>query len=177
MKHERTAEATGKERRPGDSRQLAAGMYCEYLSELRQIQGDLPGQGTFMERFESVWEAEDTVWHFLYDGKNVAGFVVIGLYPNCHPAADYYIEEAYVTPSFRGRGLMKDFILRHTREHGTVYCMFVLTKNVKASAYWDYVFSLAGYEPLLLSEVAKPEPLLVQKGYRAKEKKRKGWTL
>ena len=161
----------------GEIRPAIAGMYCEYLAELQQIQGGLPGQGTFMERFRALWEAEDSSWHFLYDGKDVAGFVVIGLYPNCHPAADYYIEEAYVSPSFRGRGLMKDFILRHTREHGTVYCMFVLTKNVKASAYWDYVFSLAGYEPLLLSEVAKPEPLLVQKGYRAKEKKRKGWTL
>ena len=159
-------------------RPVVAGLYCEYLAELQQIQGGLPGQGTFMERFGALWEAEDSSWHFLYDGDKLAGFVVTGVYPNCHPAADFYIEEAYVSPSSRGKGLVKEWLFRHIKEFGgSVYCLFVLTKNKKAVGFWDHVFNLAEFNPLELSEVAEPDPMLVQKGYKSVWKRRRGWTL
>lgn len=153
-----------------DLKPVAARLYFEYLSELMAIQGALPGQGTFMERFEAEWEAEDSYWYFLHDGDELVGFVVVGQYPNCHPAADYYIEDVYVHPMYRGKGLVRDFLIQHMKETGgSVYCLFVLVKNTMAARFWDHVFTLAGYEPLALSEIAKPEPLLIQKGYRAKE--------
>ena len=153
-------------------------LYCEYLSELMSIQGALPGQGTFGERFRALWDAEDTSWHFIYEGDRLVGFMATGHFPNCHPAADHYIEDAYITPPYRGRELMKEALFSHMKEFGgSVYCLFVLTKNTAAARFWDHVFALAGYEPWPLSEVGRPEPLLVQKGYREKWKKRKGWAL
>ncbi|MBQ7918799.1 MAG: GNAT family N-acetyltransferase [Lachnospiraceae bacterium] len=57
----------------------------------------------------------------------------------------YEIEELYVRPEYRGRGIGRDVLLRQLRQVDGTLSFHVLKANEKAVAIWEHVLSEAGY--------------------------------
>ena len=147
-----------------------AQMYS-YLDELNAIQGDSTVHGEryaqwFDGLVESVYDGY-TDWITLQDKQGqYAGELLIGKRPNCHPDADYYIEEAFTVKSARRKGIMTAAVTEYVKSHPGIYCYFVLTKNHAAARFWDKVFISLGYEPIELRDVGAGDPDVVQRGYK-----------
>ena len=147
-------------------KQKAFALFNSYLAELYEINGYLPGCGTFRDRFESVWEAEDSMWYFLYHKDEMVGFLIIGTGENCHPDADFYIEEAYILPTYRNQGLMRDFIQPFILKNKGIYCMFILKNHNKAISYWKHIFKEVGYQPYELPLIGDWDDNVIQYGWK-----------
>ena len=67
--------------------------------------------------------------------------------PNCHPDADFFIQESYIKPKFRKQGLMTATVSKFIKEHEGVYCLFILNNNVNAYQFWHNIFPKLNYHP------------------------------
>ena len=144
----------------------------EYFRELTEIQGD-----TYTEEQCRIWFdgivngvlEGNTEWLHIKDAQgNEVGQLLIGIAPNCHPDADYYIEEAFVEKAARRNGIMTKAASEFIKDHPGTYCYFVLTKNELAKAFWEKVFTDAGYAPVTLRDVGAGDDSVIQCGYAPK---------
>ena len=87
------------------------------------------------------------------DLNKPVGFLVIGTDPNCHPDADYYIQEAYISPEYRRKGLMSKAVSDFIKEHEGTYCLFIIDNNEIALKFWSAVFKKTKYKSVNLSEI------------------------
>ncbi len=143
-------------------------LVSDYLDELRKIQ-DIP-QATEEEKKQLFSEyKQNAQWIDIYDTQNretIIGFLLIGVYPNCHPDADYYIEEAYVKPKYRRSKHMTKAVIDFVKQHPGVYCMFILNNNYGAYGFWNTVFKSLGYERSYLRDVGAGDPYCTQYGFK-----------
>lgn len=142
-------------------------MLCNYLDELWAIKG-LPPQ-TEIEKFKFFAEitgSDCTQWVDICDGNNLIGFLIVGTAPNCHPDADYYVEEAYVKPDYRRKGHMLHAFSEFERKHKGIYCLFVLNKNEGAKNFWKTTFAKLGYLPYFLRDVGAGDEFCTQYGFK-----------
>lgn len=86
----------------------------------------------------------------------MVGFLLIGHPPNVAEGFDYYIQESYVIPKFRNKGLMsKKLELQFSRFKGR-YCMYILDKNYKAKQFWNKI--IPRFNGAWIPEVDDPMP-------------------
>lgn len=126
-------------------------LYGEYIRILEQI-----NEGPICEvweAFHSVYSAAYTEWIDIMQGGTPVGFLVIGYGDNCHPDADYYIEEAFVSSEYQRQGLMTKTIEEYITAHNGTYCYFTLRKNQYAKEFWEKIFRKLGYTPVTLWEM------------------------
>lgn len=144
-------------------------MFCDYLNELQCMKGLQPlGALKLGELYTSYARSKNSVWGDIYaeGGETVVGFLIIGHSPNCHPDADFYIEEAYIKPEYRRQGYMSAAVSRFISEHQGTYCLFILNNNTAAQHFWPKLFAELGYLPCDLADVGAGDQYCTQYGYR-----------
>lgn len=118
-------------------------LYESYRSELEGYRAD-----SIDETVEETLSLYDTPYNaniLIRDGNQLAGFLIIGESPNCHPDCDYFICQAYIKPEHRRKGLMTETLRKFIKEHPGTYCLDVLYGNVYARSFWFKFFKRAGY--------------------------------
>lgn len=145
-------------------------MFCDYINELQAIKG-LPGLGRaeLQESYRSYVEEPSTEWIDIFTDETttvLAGFLIVGYPPNCHPHADFYIEESYIEPEYRRQGRMTLAVSQFIEAHEGVYCLFIIHKNEPALRFWPKIFQEHGYVPIELSDVGAGDQYCKQYGFR-----------
>lgn len=98
----------------------------------------------------------DASWKNIHtdDGKTLAGFLIIGKSgTEKHPDSDFSIAEAYITPTFRHKGLMSGSVQDYVGRHPGTYSLLVYKRNRYALQYWNDIFACIGYTPVSLPEI------------------------
>lgn len=144
-------------------------LVSEYLDELQAIKG-LPKTTEIKkyEYYQEVSNSKTTSWFDIYPSKeetDPVGFLIIGYPPNCHPNADFYIEEAYIQPKYRQQHYMTTTATRFIQAHPGTYCLFILNNNHTAKRFWIALFAKLGYVPCYLSDVGAGDEYCTQYGF------------
>jgi len=123
-------------------------MYRAYLDELDHY-ADEPSTMT-AEEFLKMYKPRYYEKKLIFNGGSLAGFLIIGQKPDCHPDCDYFICQAYIAPEFRGKGLMFNALREFIDRHKGRYCLDVLYHNHRARDYWFRSFRELGYIDITL---------------------------
>lgn len=108
---------------------------------------DNPYAGYFLNR------QKYTEWIDIYDDNdNLVGFLIMATQPICHPDADYYIEESYIKPEHRNKGLMTKTVSEILDNKEGTFCFYVLKENLAAKRFWERVFKEHDYEKIELRD-------------------------
>jgi predicted acetyltransferase len=130
-------------------------MYMNYVKYMRKLCGTEFDIRECLLNFEKVHNRglDDVKWiPVMGDGEEV-GFFLIGTAPNCHPDADFYIEDAYIIPERRRKGYMETAIHAFIKDNPGKYCLFIVDNNKVAKKVWPRIFANCGYAPLELDIV------------------------
>ena len=134
-------------------------LYLEYVAELEKIRG---------AGFD-VSEEEKTQWclDYLNGGCHTwiditdpvsgiaVGFLVIGVSPDCHPDADYFICQTFMKKLARRKHLMEQAVMDFVYRHPGVYCMILISANRNAAGFWKHIFEeKLGYHAVVLREIS-----------------------
>lgn len=120
-------------------------MVKEYSTELHSINSKYRIINR-AEAMEWLLTPFTNYWFCIADG-NIAGFSIIGYFQNCHYEADLYIEEFYIKPEYRRKGIGKKFahsIIESNKNHiekADNVCFFTMKGNDRAITFWKNVFS------------------------------------
>lgn len=141
----------------------------DYFDELQMIEGkpllsDRQQDTLFARHVKEVQDGYGA-WIDINCEDELVGFLIVVQAPNCHPDADYFVEQAYVKPSHRGQGVMSSVLDSFVQENAGIYCLFILKENVKAKKFWDDAFAGAGYVPCFLRDVGAAYAGIEQYGY------------
>lgn len=144
-------------------------LYVDYLRELNKIEGITPLSQTAAEEcMDKILYQGDTTWYDIrLENGEIVGFLIIGQNTNCHPDADFFIDQAYILPKFRKRGLMTKAISEFIEENRGRFCLFIIDNNTYARSFWFKTFAGLGYVPLYLRDVGalKDETGISQYGF------------
>ena len=125
-------------------------LFCDYLRELEKI-AQTPSQSASddYEYYQEIISSDTVEWVEIRacDEPNPVGFLLIDHGYNCHPDADYFIQETYVKPEYRNQGLMTTAVSKFIQEHGGTYCLFILNNNKNAYQFWHNLFAKLNYKP------------------------------
>lgn len=114
-------------------------MYLAYKRELCKLDGvnGLKAPEEWYIRDADILQNEpDAEWiPVKYENKEV-GFLIIVKGKHLKRGEDYRIEETYVKPKYRRRGLMSKEIKLYLAKHPGKYSMQVMVNNPKALAFW-----------------------------------------
>lgn len=81
-------------------------------------------------------------------GREVGFFIVRGGESATKLGVDYYIEDVYIYPDFRGRGIMKKFVAEFFRNHSGRYGMELIGENKNATKFWCSVVDTSEWEKI-----------------------------
>ena len=145
-------------------------MLCNYLDELWAIKGLTPQEDSEKKQFYAeIISNNHTQWIDIRKGNKLVGFLLIGTPPNCHPDANFYIEEAYIMPSYRRNRLMSLTVSEFVKNNKGIYCLFILKRNVPAQNFWQKIFTELGYTPYYLQDVGAGDEFCIQYGFKPKD--------
>ena len=117
---------------------LLVKMLDEYIRELHDMDANVEIRPEGKIRRDFLWLRDTLYWLIMAD-KEVAGFCILGHRENCHPQADGYVEEFYIRPDYRRKGIgfagAKMILDGKSR-----VCLDIMQKNLVAKAFWDRVF-------------------------------------
>lgn len=152
------------------NRDLRYQMYVEYVRHVKGLLGELFDGGVCLRNFEKFEEEWCNVqWVPVKIKTQEVGFFTVYQKPNCHPDADFYIQDAYMMPEARNQGLMQKAFQKFVKENPGKYCLFIVDNNEPARHMWPAVFEKLGYEPLELRDVLPKKAGLTQYGWGPKE--------
>lgn len=117
-----------------------------YLNELRDLY-NISFVNEESNSYDAYITAEHTEWIDIFaDGSDEPiGFLIVGEQENCYPDANYYIEELYIVPEFRNKGLASATVTDFLNNHKGVYCLFIINDNNIAKTFWNKVFTNCQY--------------------------------
>ena len=124
-------------------------LYRDYLKELLALEGRELDYD-YMEKIEEMRSDVTMTSYVIYVGKEPAGISVTST-PNEEVNADgcgSYLEDLYIHPKFRGRGIASDIFLRFVRQQKRPVNFCVMKKNAPALKLWEDIIQKHG----LLSE-------------------------
>lgn len=124
-------------------------LYEDYLRELEEYEEE-PFNTTAEEVLGEYRAERCNMINLLFDEGKLAGFLIIGTAPNCHPDCDYFIGQAYVRPESRRKGIMTSALSDFERKHHGRYCLDVLFRNFPARMFWFKRFKELEYTPITL---------------------------
>ncbi|NJF25014.1 N-acetyltransferase [Thermococcus sp. Bubb.Bath] len=124
-------------------------MYAEFFKELREKQGWKPGEeGIYRKEAEVYFKHVDLIFLAL-EGSKAAGFIRLSSRERC-----FWVEELYVRPEFRGKGIGRALVERAEKEvlkHDTSLYLLVLPQDRDAIGFWKKV----GYTTVNTIELVK----------------------
>lgn len=126
-------------------------LFGAYINEL-QPHKDLPALSPvqILGEYARCSLAANTEWRDIYGSSSddtPIGFLIMGYAPNCHPDADIYIQEAYISPESRRNGYMSRVIAEVLGKDTSKVCLYILHKNHAAHKFWHELFAKLGYAP------------------------------
>lgn len=121
-------------------------MYLEYKRELCAVAG-LKDENTkegAEHDVEYACEALDAEWHPVKEGDKEIGFIILGIGRNLtrnenEPKVDYFIQETYIKPEYRRKGIMTKEVEKLLDQHKGIYGLYILSKNKPALAFWHTI--------------------------------------
>lgn len=129
-------------------------MFFQYLKELYSISGSPLLTREQQEQLYRQCFMDGAQWIDITNGKGqVIGFIIIATHPNCHPDADWYIQETYIVPEYRNQGYMSRWVSKWLSEVQATICLFILNKNTCALRFWQHIFHKNNYVPVHLADV------------------------
>ena len=139
-------------------------LYIEFFKELRGKQGWSPDEEEVYKReAENYFKRGDMVFLAVEEGK-LAGFIRVSSREGC-----FWIEELFVRPKFRGRGIGRTLVERaeeEVRKHDDALYLFVLPQDKDAIAFWKKL----GYDVINTIELVKDlEPTPRDEGFHTIE--------
>lgn len=155
-------------------------LYKTYINELYNIEGlELLDDDKLEDWFYNLSNNPYMRWIDIYPDSHInnvsmysepIGFLIIGQYPECHPAADYYIVDTYINPEYRRQNIMSEVLLDYIKTYGGKYCLFITSRNDIAKSFWKSIFEKTDYQPIGLSSepISKPDTHFVHYGYGPK---------
>lgn len=134
-------------------------MLWDYIKELHtmdQVHVTLRTQSQLVQEYFHGISCSNC--YVLLDNDTCIGFAILGTKPNCHPAADIYIEELYIDNTYRKQryGTAFAHMLLNGKYDAICYknryvkntdidvpskvCFYELPANTKALSFWKKVF-------------------------------------
>lgn len=136
-----------------------------YMDEFHLISGDPICEEAKKDIYRKTILRNDTEWIDIFDNNNLIGFLIIGRGLNCHPDADFFIQEAYIVPAYRNQGHMTSAITRYIQNHGGKICLLILNENHIAKIFWKNTFDKLGYKQIELRDVGATDEFCSQYGF------------
>lgn len=125
-------------------------MYVGYKNELMKYGGQL-GCSYFNNRwakhYEDLLNDKDVQYISVVEGNQEVGFFIVrGGESATKLGVDYFIEDVYVFPDFRGRGIMHKFAKEFFENHSGRYGMDLIGENKTATKFWCSVVEQSEWE-------------------------------
>ena len=124
-------------------------LYTEFFMELREKQGWKPDrEEAYRKEAEGYFRRGDLIFLAL-EGAKAAGFIRVSSREGC-----FWVEEIYVRPEFRGRGLGEALVKRAeegVKKHHDALYLFVLPQDKDAIGFWKKL----GYGTINTIELVK----------------------
>ena len=109
----------------------------EYFAELEQIEPREIKPSREWLIANCISQKDLGKW-LMVDGDKIIGFALVGYPPNCHPFAQRFINNFYIIPSYRRRGLGRQLAEYVLIGLDTV-CLYIIHNNTKAKSFWAEV--------------------------------------
>ena len=122
------------------------GAYINELQPHKALPALTPVQ--ILDEYAKCSLAANTEWRDIYGPSSdemPIGFVVVGYPPNCHPDAELFIQEAYISPESRRNGYMSRVIAEVLGKDTPKVCLYILHQNHTAYKFWHGLFTKMGY--------------------------------
>lgn len=114
-------------------------MYLDYKRELCAMDG-VGLRATEAEYLQDIFVSETrpdlAEWIPIFHGPDEVGFLIVTHGKLLKRGEDYRIEEAYIKPEFRKRGLMTETVRKYLATHPGKYSMQVMVNNPAAARFW-----------------------------------------
>ncbi len=123
-------------------------LYTEFFIELRQKQGWKPNEEAYRKEAYKYFRRGDLIFLALENGK-AAGFIRVSSREGC-----FWVEEIYVRPEFRGRGIGRALVEKaeeEVKKHDSSLYLLVLPQDNDAIAFWKGL----GYDVINTIELVK----------------------
>ena len=113
-------------------------LWKSYIEELKFYNPTLLSQTAedMLASYENVSHFSDLTWIDLYDGPEVVGFILIVSGSHCPEDADYFIMEAYIQGTHRGKGIVYKAIDSIFKENPGKVGLYILNSNLVAFKFW-----------------------------------------
>ena len=119
-------------------------MYIDYKHYMQRMDGVDEAPVAEMKEWLKELQAEPHIgYKLVYDPKDkaVAGFVIYSKYPDCPSDCQMYIQDIYVKPESRGKGLGAELMKKALKEKVDGkkvrrIALFVMDSNLKGRAFW-----------------------------------------
>ncbi|WP_456366858.1 N-acetyltransferase family protein [Thermococcus sp.] len=138
-------------------------LYTDFFLELRKKQGWKAAKEAYRREAEAYFRRGDAIFLALEDGSAV-GFIRLSSREGC-----FWVEEIYVRPEFRGRGIGRALVKRaegEVKKHDSSLYLFVLPQDKDAMAFWKRL----GYDTINTIELVKDlEPTPRDEGFHTVE--------
>lgn len=134
-------------------------MWIEYTKELHKF-SDFVQESNSEEAaglYNDFINNPDVEMYVIKSDGIVCGFLILGRRSNTHPDTDIYIQEFYIKPDFRRKGIGKSVISNLLKNTPAKYCLYILNANTVAKSFWQNIFSLQGVRKMSLQDVAPIE--------------------
>lgn len=119
-------------------------MYIAYKHELCSIDNTTPlPNDMYVEQFEFFHSNPDKISFIpiVHNGAGV-GFIIIGNSNNEQVKSkglDYFIEDTFILPDYRRKGLMQKVVQDYFNSHAGTYGMVLIDKNKLGKSFWHSV--------------------------------------
>lgn len=142
-------------------------MYINYMRHIKSLLEESFDEDYYIQQFKDIDKnIYNAQWIPIVHETQEIGFLIICTHPNCHPDADWYIENAYIIPEYQNQGHMQRAVQNWLKEHPGRYCLFIIDKNYPARHMWETVFKKAGYIPFKLKHVIPQKKGVTQYGWQ-----------
>ena len=140
-----------KEVKTQQDRVALANLYLGYLNSLCKFNSEIEralfeDEGKIMAYQESSRHIDRKDYLIIIDDYVLAGFFMIGEYPNAFSRHDRYIQEFYINPKYQRQGIGKFVVKEFFKNSKDDISFYILVENTKAKKFWDNVMEELNYE-------------------------------
>ncbi len=124
-------------------------LYTRFFMELREKQGWKPGEEEIYRKEAEVYFKRSDLIFLALEGSKAAGFIRLSSREGC-----FWVEEIYVRPEFRGKGIGRALVERaeeEVKKHDDSLYLLVLPQDKDAIAFWKKL----GYGTINTIELTK----------------------
>ncbi|RIX50210.1 GNAT family N-acetyltransferase [Paenibacillus nanensis] len=118
-------------------------LYNYYLYELSAYSmEDVTPEGKYIIEDISPYYLDPRLYPYLIMAdKMIAGFILVTSPPYVSSGIDYSIQEMFILPKYRGKGVAREAALHIFKQHQGHYEIGMFQHNVKAVTFWSKLLS------------------------------------